>query len=153
MHRSFAAKDAAQDDKVFGLLVGNIRYRLGEGILDPQVFNLPSVLEVFAVELLASAFQSRRDDQRVIPRQSVFLRDSQCFEIDRGRRMDGEHWTEHGDQVLFRLRHAHGLREPPQSHAKELLHDLVADDALTGVGSAACQCWNFRTAQPTFSCS
>jgi hypothetical protein len=39
----------------------------GEWILDPQFLNFPSVLEVFAVELPALAFQRRRNHQRVIP--------------------------------------------------------------------------------------
>jgi hypothetical protein len=50
--------------------------RLGERILNPQSVNLSSMLKVFAQNPLAVGFESRRNDQSVVPRNSVFLCDS-----------------------------------------------------------------------------
>ncbi len=49
--------------------------RLDERVLNQNAFDLSTVLEVFAVNLLALTLQSRRDDQRVIPRYPMFLDD------------------------------------------------------------------------------
>jgi hypothetical protein len=56
----------------------------GKRILNPHILNLPAMLEVFTIEPLAVALQSRRDDERVIPRHAVSVCDPQTFKIKGG---------------------------------------------------------------------
>lgn len=63
----------------------------------------------------------------------------QALDVESGRRMYCQQRTEHGDQVLLRLGHGHGLRETSQSNVEEFLNHLVAYDALAAIGSSSNQ--------------
>src|SRR5712672_4467581 len=110
---------------------------LVERVFDAQTFNLLPVLKVFAVKSIALAFQSRRDDKRVIPRYSVFLPDPQGCKINSGRGMHRQQRTEHRNQVLLRFGYTHGFSEAPESDTEEFLHDLIADNSLASIRSPA----------------
>ena len=99
-------------------------------ILDPQTFNLPTMLEIFAVERFALAFESRCDDDRVVPRQAAFPCYPQSLNKERRRGVDCQQGTEYRDQILFGFGYAHGLRKAPKGNIEEFLYDLIAYDSL-----------------------
>jgi len=56
----------------------------GRRILNPHILNLPATPEVFMIEPLAVALQSRREDERVIPRHAVSVCNPQAFKTKGG---------------------------------------------------------------------
>ena len=120
---------------------GNSPGSLGERILDPQAFNLSSMLEVLAIKRFALTFSSAAATIiESYQAQPVLSRDPQCFNIKGRRRVDCQKRSEYCDQILFGFRHAHRLRKASQGNIEEFLHHLVANDSLSGIGGSRISC-------------
>jgi hypothetical protein len=60
-------------------------FYLCKRILDPQVTEFATVLEVFAEENRAAGLLGRSDDEGVVPRESTMAVEAQCLGIESGR--------------------------------------------------------------------
>jgi hypothetical protein len=99
-------------------------------VLDPQAFDPASILEVFAVQRFTMAFQSRRDEERVIPRQRYFAAIRKASVESAGEECICEPGSEYGDQILLSFGYAHRLSKTPPGNIEEFLNDLIAYDSL-----------------------